>query len=177
MLPLCTISAHLFQRFRLITTFQSLYIDQYFNNMKDNLEHESGNAQLIDPLVNVKRIDADAVMDIAINAPNSYWNIDKWDFDSLFEKENETIGFEIDIKANAPNRMQLLVEWLDEEAKHRKTSGRFFVFLVTPTDHTLLLAELKPLSQWVDTHVNRIMWGGVDDEHQTEWFKTFILLQ
>ena len=145
--------------------------------MKDNLEHESRNAQLIDPLVNVKRIDADAVMDIAINAPNSYWNIEKRDFDSLFEKEKETIGFEIDINANAPNRMQLLVEWLDEESKHWKTSGRFFVFIITPPEPLLLISELRSLGQWIDTHTTDFRWGGAIEESQTEWFKAFILLQ
>lgn len=98
-----------------------------------------------------------------LNSTNILVNIDINDFRDIFQEGEEFHTFEVSVSANKENRMQLLMEQIKKCSKCYEPYNRALVFFYFPDLQPLLMEELKPLNEWIETVPGEFMikWGMV----------------
>ena len=99
-------------------------------------------------------------MDI-LNAPNTLVSIDINDVRDLFQEGGKIHAFDISVDASKENRMALLMAQIMRNAKYIEPYIHALVFFFFPEGRPLLMEELKPFSDWIESVPGEFMvkWG------------------
>ena len=100
------------------------------------------------------------IMDV-LNAPKSLVSIDINDVRDLFQEGGKIHAFDISVDASKENRMALLMAQLMRNAKYIEPYIYALVFFFFPEGRPLLMEELKPFSDWIESVPGEFMvkWG------------------
>lgn len=112
-----------------------------------------------------------------LNSSNKLVNIDINDVRDLFQEGEEFHTFDVSVPADKENRMQQLMEHIKKCFKCHEPYNRALVFLFFPEGRPLLMEELKPFSEWIETAPEEFMikWGMAI--HPTQMIRTIVILQ
>lgn len=96
-----------------------------------------------------------------LDSSNNLVNIDINDVRDLFQEGGEIHTYEVSVPANEKNRMQLLMEQIKKCSKCYVPYHRALVFFYISETQPLLMEELKPLSEWIESIPGEFMikWG------------------
>lgn len=100
------------------------------------------------------------IMDV-INAPQSLVSIDVNDVRDLFQEGGEIHAFDTSVDASKESRMTLLMAQIMRNAKYIEPYIHALVFFFFPEGRPLLMEELKPFSDWIESVPGEFMvkWG------------------
>ena len=98
-----------------------------------------------------------------LNSTNSLVNIDINDVRDLFHDGEEIHAFDVSVPADKENRMALLMEQIKKCSNCHEPYNHALVFFYFPSTLPLLMEELKPLNEWIETVPGEFMikWGMV----------------
>lgn len=96
-----------------------------------------------------------------LNSTNNIVNIDINDVKDLFQESEEIHAFDVSVPTDEENRMMLLMEQIKKGSNCHEPYNRALVFFFFPEEQPLLMEELKPLSEWIETvpGESMIKWG------------------
>ena len=96
-----------------------------------------------------------------LDSSNNLVNIDINDVRDLFQEGGEIHTYYVSVPANEKNRMQLLMEQIKKCSKCYVPYHRALVFFYISETQPLLMEELKPLSEWIESIPGEFMikWG------------------
>ncbi len=96
-----------------------------------------------------------------LDSSNNLVNIDINDVRDLFQEGGEIHTYDVSVPANEKNRMQLLMEQIKKCSKCYVPYHRALVFFYVSETQPLLMEELKPLSEWIESIPGEFMikWG------------------
>ena len=96
-----------------------------------------------------------------LDSSNNLVNIDINDVRDLFQEGGEIHTYDVSVPANEKNRMQLLMEQIKKCSKCYVPYHRALVFFYISETQPLLMDELKPLSEWIESIPGEFMikWG------------------
>ena len=96
-----------------------------------------------------------------LNTTNKLVNIDIKDVRDLFQGGEELHTFDVSVPSDKENRMQQLMEHIKKCSKCHKPYNRALVFFFFPEEQPLLMEEMKPLSEWIESIPGELMikWG------------------
>jgi hypothetical protein len=96
-----------------------------------------------------------------LDSSNNLVNIDINDVRDLFQEGGEIHTYDVSVPANEKNRMQLLMEQIKKCSKCHVPYHRALVFFYISETQPLLMEELKPLSEWIESIPGEFMikWG------------------
>lgn len=96
-----------------------------------------------------------------LGSSNNLVNIDINDVRDLFQEGGEIHTYDVSVPANEKNRMQLLMEQIKKCSKCYVPYHRALVFFYISETQPLLMEELKPLSEWIESIPGEFMikWG------------------
>ena len=96
-----------------------------------------------------------------LDSSNNLVNIDINDVRDLFQEGGEIHTYDVSVPANEKNRMQLLMEQIKKCSKCYVPYHRSLVFFYISETQPLLMEELKPLSEWIESIPGEFMikWG------------------
>ena len=92
-----------------------------------------------------------------LNSTNNIVNIDINDVKDLFQESE----FDVSVPADKENRMQQLMEQIKKYSKCHEPYNCALVFFFFPEKRPLLMEEMKPLSEWIESVPGEFMikWG------------------
>lgn len=96
-----------------------------------------------------------------LDSSNNLVNIDINDVRDLFQEGGEIHTYDVSVPANEKNRMLLLMEQIKKCSKCYVPYHRALVFFYISETQPLLMEELKPLSEWIESIPGEFMikWG------------------
>lgn len=109
--------------------------------------------------------------------PNGLINIDINDIKDLFQQGEEIHFFDVRANAREENRMEQLVEQIKEKGKSISSYTRALIYFFFPERNPLLMEELQPFSEWIDSISGEFMikWGMATQS--TQELRAIVLLQ
>ena len=109
--------------------------------------------------------------------PNSLINIDINDIKDLFLQSEEIHFFDVRVNAREEYRMEQLVEQIKEKGKSISSYTRALIYFFFPKRNPLLMEELQPFSEWIDSISGEFMikWGMATQS--TPELRAIVLLQ
>ena len=112
-----------------------------------------------------------------LNTTNKLVNIDINDVRDLFQEGEKLHTFDVSVPDNKGNRMQLLMEQIKKCSKCHEPYNRALVFFFFPEERPLLMEELRPFSEWIETFLGECMikWGMA--RHPTQMIRAIVILQ
>jgi hypothetical protein len=112
-----------------------------------------------------------------LNAPKSLVSIDINDARDLFQEGGEIHTYDASVGASMKKRMELLMDLIIENTKKYEPFSHALIFFFFPEDRPLLMEELKPFSDWIESVPGelRIKWGMATQS--TQELRAIILLQ
>ena len=112
-----------------------------------------------------------------LDSTNKLVNIDINDVRDLFQEGEELHTFDVSVPANKENRMQLLMEQIKKCSKCHEPYNHVLVFFFFPEERPLLMEEMKPLSEWIETEPGEFMikWGMAI--HPIQMIRAILILQ
>lgn len=101
-----------------------------------------------------------SLMDV-LNAPKSLVSIDVNDVRDLFQDGGRIHAYDTSVDTSKENRMALIMEQIMSKAKHFEPYNHALVFFFFPEGRPLLMEELKPFSDWIESVPGEFMvkWG------------------
>ena len=117
-----------------------------------------------------------SIVDV-LNAPKSLVSIDVNDVRDLFQEGGVIHAFNASVDASMENRMMLMMAKIMKHAECFEPYNHALVFLFFPEDRPLLMEELKPFSDWIESVPAEflIKWGMAT--HSTQEIRAIVLLQ
>ena len=99
------------------------------------------------------------------------------DVGDLFQVGGEIHAYNACIDASMKNRMELLMDLIIVNTKKYEPFSHALIFLFFPEDRPLLMEELKPFSDWIESVPGelRIKWGMATQS--TQELRAIVLLQ
>lgn len=96
-----------------------------------------------------------------LDSNNNLVNIDINDVRDLFQEGEEIHTFDVSADSDAENRMMLMMEQIKKYSETREPYNRALVFFYFPEDRPLLMEELEPFSEWIESVPGEFMikWG------------------
>lgn len=112
-----------------------------------------------------------------LDSSNNLVNIDINDVRDLFQEGEELHTFDVSVPANKENRMQLLMEQIKKCSKCHEPYNHVLVFFFFSEERPLLMEEMKPLSEWIETVPGEFMikWGMAI--HPIQMIRAILILQ
>ena len=112
-----------------------------------------------------------------LNAPKSLVSIDINDVRDLFQEGGEIHTYYASVGASMKKRMEQLMNRIKEDANHFGGYSRVLVYFFFPEDQPLLMKELQPFSEWIDSIPGEFMikWGMATQS--TQELRAIVLLQ
>ena len=109
--------------------------------------------------------------------PNSLINIDINDIKDLFLQSEEIHFFDVRVNAREEYRMEQLVEQIKEKGKSLSSYTRALIYFFFPEHNPLLMEELQPFSEWMESVPDEFMikWGMATQS--TPELRAIVLLQ
>ena len=116
------------------------------------------------------------LMDV-LNAPKSLLSIDVNDVRDLFQEGGVIHAFKASVDASMENRMMLMMAKIMKHAECFEPYNRALMFFFFPEKQPLLMEELQPFSDWIESVPGelRIKWGMATQS--TQELRAIILLQ
>ena len=127
--------------------------------------------------MNYKELLSSVLLNEVLENPNSLVNIDINDIKDLFLNGGNISEFEIIVDALEEKRMKLLVNKIKEHTKKCHALSRALVFFIFPEDRPLLMEELLPFSEWIESVLGELWmkWGMATQS--TQDLRAIVLLQ
>ena len=115
------------------------------------------------------------IMDV-LNAPQSLVSIDVNDVRDLFQRSRDIHTFEVSVDADKENRIVLMMDQINKLSKCHEPYNRALIFFYFPKALPLLMEELRPLSDWIDSVSGEfiIKWGMAT--HSTSSIRAIVAL-
>jgi len=112
-----------------------------------------------------------------LDNPNSLIYIDIDDIKDLFQQESEIHTYDASVGASIKKRMESLMDLIIVNTKKYEPFSHALIFFFFPEDRPLLMEELKPFSDWIESVPGelRIKWGMATQS--TQELRGIILLQ
>ena len=112
-----------------------------------------------------------------LNTTNKLVNIDINDVRDLFQRGEELHTFDASVPADKENRMQQLMEHIKKCSKCHEPYNHALVFFFFPEERPLLMEEMKPLSEWIESVPGEFMikWGMAI--HPIQMIRAILILQ
>ena len=112
-----------------------------------------------------------------LDSTNKLVNIDINDVRDLFQEGEGLHTFDVSVPDNKENRMQLLMEQIKKSSKCHEPYNHVLVFFFFPEERPLLMEEMKPLSEWIETVPEEFMikWGMAI--HPIQMIRAILILQ
>ena len=112
-----------------------------------------------------------------LNTTNKLVNIDINDVRDLFQEGGEIHTYDASVGASMKKRMELLMDQIIENTKKYEPFNHALVFFIFPEDRPLLMEELKPFSDWIESVPGELLikWGMAI--HRTPMIRAIVLLQ
>ncbi len=112
-----------------------------------------------------------------LDSRNSIVKIDANDVNDLFQKGGEIHTYDASVGASIKKRMELLMDLIIVNTKKYEPFSHALVFFIFPEDRPLLMEELKPFSDWIDSVPGELLikWGMAI--HRTPMIRAIVLLQ
>jgi len=103
--------------------------------------------------------------------------IDACDIEETFMASGPIHGFTVTVDSALDSRAEVLIGGVREKAEQYKPFIHALVFFFFPTDKPLLMEELKPLSDWIETFPSKFMikWGMAT--HSKQELRTIVIIQ
>ena len=122
-------------------------------------------------------IRANRLIKEVLDSTNKLVNIDIKDVRDLFQEGGELHAFDVSVPTDKENRMQQLMEQVKKCSKCHEPYNRVLVFFFFPEERPLLMEELKPFSEWIETVPGKFMikWGMAI--HPTPMIRSIMILQ
>ena len=116
------------------------------------------------------------IMEI-IDYHDSIVSIDVNDVRDLFQEGGEIHAYDASVGSSMKKRMELLMDLIIENTKKYEPFNHALVFFIFPEDRPLLMEELQPFSNWIESVPCelRIKWGMATQSIQE--LRAIILLQ
>ena len=112
-----------------------------------------------------------------LDAPNGLIGIDINDIKELFQQDGEIHAIDVSVNACEEHRMERLVNRVKEEANRLGADSRVLVYFFFPEKCPLMMEELRPFSEWIETFPGECMikWGMAT--HPAQELRAIVLLQ
>ena len=117
-----------------------------------------------------------SIVDV-LNAPKSLVSIDVNDVRDLFQEGGVIHTFNASVGASIKKRMESLMDLIIVNTKKYEPFSHALIFFFFPEDRPLLMEELKPFSDWIESVPGelRIKWGMATQS--TQEIRAIVLLQ
>lgn len=117
-----------------------------------------------------------SIMDI-LYAPKGLVSIDVNDVRDLFQEGGEIHVYDTSVDASKENRMALLMAQIMRNAKHFEPYIHALAFFFFPENRPLLMEELQPFSDWIESVPGEFMikWGMATQS--TQDLRAIVILQ
>ena len=86
-----------------------------------------------------------------LDSRNSIVKIDANDVNDLFQEGGEIHTYDASVGSSMKKRMELLMDLIIENTKKYEPFSHALVFFIFPEDRPLLMEELKPVSDWIES--------------------------
>ena len=124
-----------------------------------------------------KEILDSVILKDVLDNPDSLINIDVNDIKELFQQDEDVLAFDVTVNSIEEQRMELLMKQIKEDTKSNLDYSRVLVYIFFPVCHPLLMSELKPFSEWVESiPVETMMKWGMATQ-STQELRAIVLLQ
>ena len=120
---------------------------------------------------------AESLIREVLDSRNSIVKIDANDVRDLFQEGGEIHAYNASVDASMKKRMELLMDLIIVNTKKYEPFNHALVFFIFPEDRPLLMEELQPFSDWIESVPGelRIKWGMATQS--TQELRAIILLQ
>ena len=127
--------------------------------------------------MNYKELLNNVLLKEVLENPNSLINIDINDIKDLFLQSEEIHFFDVRVNAREEYRMEQLVEQIKEKGKSISSYTRALIYFFFPKRNPLLMEELQPFSEWMESVPDEFMikWGMATQS--TQELRAIVLLQ
>ena len=111
-----------------------------------------------------------------LHAPKRIICVDINDVIELFQEGEGIQIFDVSVDASNVNRMSLVISHIKNDTKHFEPYGRALFFFFLPEDHPLLMEELQPFSDWIESVPGEfiVKWGMAIQSSQE--FRVIVLI-
>ena len=112
-----------------------------------------------------------------LDAPNGLICIDINDIKDLFQQDGEIRTIDVRVNAREEHRMERLMDRVKEDANRLGADSRVLVYFFFPEKCPLMMEELRPFSEWIETFPGECMikWGMAT--HPAQELRATIFLQ
>jgi hypothetical protein len=127
--------------------------------------------------MNYRELLKSVILKEVLENPNSLINIDINDIKDLFLQSEEIHFFDVRVNAREEYRMEQLVEQIKEKGKSLSSYTRALIYFFFPERNPLLMEELQPFSEWMESVPGEFMikWGMATQS--TPELRAIVLLQ
>lgn len=121
--------------------------------------------------------DIQELVEEIVKQPHSLINIDINDINSLFLQSEEIHFFDVRVNAREENRMEQLMKQIKKNGKSISSYTYALVYFFFPERNPLLMEELQPFSDWIESVPSGFMikWGMATQA--TQELRAIVLLQ
>ena len=121
-------------------------------------------------------LDSEILKEVQEN-PNGLICIDINDIKDLFQQDGEIHAIDVRVNAREENRMERLMDRVKEDANRLGADSRVLVYFFFPEKCPLMMEELRPFSEWIETFPGECMikWGMATQSAQE--LRAIVLLQ
>ena len=112
-----------------------------------------------------------------LDSRNSIVKIDANDVNDLFQEGGEIHTYDASVGSSMKKRMELLMDLIIENTKKYEPFSHALVFFIFPEDRPLLMEELQPFSNWIESVPGELLikWGMAI--HRTPMIRAIVILQ
>ena len=112
-----------------------------------------------------------------LDASNGLIGIDINDIKDLFQQGGEIHAIDVRVNAREENRMERLMDRVKVDANRLGADSRVLVYFFFPEKCPLMMVELQPFSEWIESMPGEIAvkWGMAT--HSAQELRAIVLLQ
>ena len=127
--------------------------------------------------MNYKELLNNVLLKEVLENPNSLINIDINYIKDMFLQSEEIHFFDVRVNAREEYRMEQLVEQIKEKGMSLSSYTRALIYFFFPEHNPLLMEELQPFSEWMESVPDEFMikWGMATQS--TQELRAIVLLQ
>lgn len=117
------------------------------------------------------------ILEDVLNLHDSIIRIDSSDVRDLFQGGVGIHTLEVSVDVSNENRMAFLTALIRRKTKHFEPFNHVLVFFIFPKDQPLLMEELQPLTDWMESVPDDFMikWGMATQS--TQELRAIVILQ
>lgn len=121
-------------------------------------------------------LDSEMLKEVQEN-PNGLMCIDINDIKDLFQQDGEIRTIDVRVNAREERRMERLMDRVKEDTNRLGADSRVLVYFFFPEKCPLMMEELRPFSEWIETFPGECMikWGMAT--HPAQELRATIFLQ